>query len=131
LFLLLGGTVGFWLLVFYPARLLWGDEAVFFSAAAGLLCLVPTAATLVWSHRALHGGSPNQQLAAILGGTGVRMAFVIGLGLILFHGVPELHHPGFLVWVVVFYLWTLALEMSVLLTRLPARGRSPNQEHNL
>jgi hypothetical protein len=124
--LLITGTVLFWLVVFYPARLLWGNEAVVRSAVAGLLCLVPTAATLLWSQRALRG-SPEQQLLAILGGTGVRMMVVIGAGITLYHFHPGLHHPGFLIWVVVFYLLTLTLEISLLVTRLSATDRSPNE----
>ncbi len=92
---LVGGTVAFWVVVFYPARLLWGDSAVLFSAAACLLCLAPSAATLAWSQRGLQG-LPEQQLLAVMGGTGLRMVFVVrgGHGSIL--SAPGLQPCGFL-----------------------------------
>lgn len=112
--LLVGGSLAFWLVVVYPAHLLWGDSAVRFSATAGLLCLVPTVVTLAWSQKALKG-LPEQQLLAVMGGIVVRMGFVIGAGMALHTLHPAFHYDRFLIWVIVFYLATLALEMGILL----------------
>ena len=60
--LLLAGGLAFWLVVAYPAKWLWGDSAVVFSAVAGLLCLVPAAATLVWSLRVLPGALEQHEM---------------------------------------------------------------------
>ena len=111
---LVAGGITFWLLVFYPARLLWGETAVAFSAVAAILCLIPTAATLIWSEWAFRS-SPEQQLLAVMGGTGLRMLFVAGVGIAMFLLSDYFHQQSFLVWVVVFYLVTLTLEISVLL----------------
>jgi hypothetical protein len=118
---LIAGTLAVWAAAAYPARLLWGDSAVLFSATAGLLCLVPTAATLIWCQRSFRG-APQWQLLAVLGGTAVRMLFVVVAGLVLFLTVPEYQHKRFWLWLVAFYLLTLTLEM-ILITRGVATGQ--------
>jgi hypothetical protein len=112
---LVGGTLACWLLVVVPARWLWGDSAVLLSATAWLLCLIPSAATLAWAQWALRG-KPEQQLLAVMGGTVVRMLFVLGIGLVLYFTVPEFQYIRFWLWVIAFYFFTLTLEI-VLVTR--------------
>ena len=124
LFLLLVGSATFWLLVALPARMLGGgNAAVLYSGTALLLCLLPMAATLVWTEYALRQ-SPEQQLVAVLGGTGVRMAVVLGGAWLLFASVPFYReHAGFWIWVLVCYLFTLALEIVLMLAgRASPRG---------
>lgn len=113
------GTLALWLAVAWPARLVWGDAAVLFTAVAAVVCLVPALATLAWGLSSIQG-SPQQRLAAVLGGTGLRMMVVLGLAVALFLSVPELGQPAFLVWVIVFYLATLALEVLLLVRHLAA-----------
>lgn len=112
---LLAGTLVFWAVVSYPARVLWGESSVLFAATAALLCLAPAAVTLVWSRWAFKG-KPEQQLLAVMGGTGLRLLFVIGAGMAIYHLMPDFHYQRFWIFIIVFYLFTLALEM-VLLTR--------------
>jgi hypothetical protein len=121
--LLVGGTLAAWLLVVGPARWLGGDDAALFSLTAALLCLVPSAATLVWCELAL-GGSPEQQLAAVMGGTAARMVFVIAAGMVLYHVVPAFGYDRFWLWIIFFYLATLALEIGLVLTRPAPADRS-------
>ena len=121
--LLVGGSVIFWLITFYPALLLGGEYEVVFEAVAGVLCLFPTAATLIWCHKALKGAA-QQQLLAVLGGTAVRMVFVIGAGMVLYHLFPYFHHEGFWIAVIIFYLFTLTLEMKLILA-----GRARTEPH--
>jgi hypothetical protein len=94
------------------------------SLAAMLLCLIPTTLTLLWSSWGLKQ-TPDQQLAVVLGGTGIRMFFVLGLGLLLSQSVPLLRERQiiFWVWLLIYYLATLALEM-VLLVRAQALTRA-------
>ncbi len=120
---LVAGSLGLWLALAYPTRLLWGDLALLQSAAAALICLVPAVLTFLWSQRSL-SGPPEQQMAAILGGTTVRLLAVLGVAVTLFLMVPAFAGVGFFVWIVVFYLVTLALEVVLLLRRLPAADRS-------
>jgi len=123
--LLVGGSLTFWLVVAYPAWLLGGEAAVVFSAVAGLLCLVPTAATLLWCLWASRE-APEQRLLAVMGGTGVRLVVVLGAGMALFHALPYFHYPTFWIWVIVFYLFTLTLEVGLILTRPSAMDGSRN-----
>ena len=67
--------------------------------------------------------TPDQQLVAVLGGTGVRLFFVLGAGAAVGAWVPDFHGPGFWVWLLVFYLLTLALEVTLLLSGPPAAER--------
>jgi hypothetical protein len=124
LLLLFAASAAFWLLVALPARHLGGgDAAAVYSGTALLLCLVPAAMTLLWAGWALKK-SPEQQLALVLGGTGMRMFVVLGAGWALFALVPYYHeHNGFWAWLLVCYLFTLALEMALLLAgRPPAKA---------
>jgi hypothetical protein len=114
--ILVGGSVLFWFLLALPAHRIWGDSALVFSGAAILLCLIPTALTLLWGRWAL-GQSPEQQLLMVLGGTGVRMFFVLAGGLLLYLLVPYFQkQQSFWVWVLVSYLFTLALDTALVLS---------------
>jgi hypothetical protein len=128
---LIGGTALFAALVTYPARLLaerqeWErpELTALWSATAALLCLVPTALTFAWTRRA-HAAQPEQQLLAVMGGTGVRMAFVLAVGLVLFLGVKEYEYQRFWMFVVVYYLFTLALEMILIVRGTAAQPAQP------
>jgi hypothetical protein len=112
--LLVAGSLTLWLLVAYPARLLWGDSAAVYSAVALVLCLVPTALTLAWSTWAM-SQAPEQQLVSVLGGSGVRMFAVLGTAWALSSAQPFFQQQSFWVWILAFYLVTLALEMVLLL----------------
>jgi hypothetical protein len=132
LFWLVAGTVVFWGLVTYPARLLaernvWErpELTILWSAAAALMCLAPTMLTLWWTRRA-HAGQPEQQLLAVMGGTLVRMAFVLAVGLLLFLGVEAFHYQRFWIFVVVYYLFTLALEMALIVRGTAGRAQPKN-----
>jgi hypothetical protein len=122
LLLLLSGSLAFWVLAGIPARLLGGgDAALAYSGTALLLCLIPAAITLAWADRALRG-SIDQQLVLVLGGTGLRMVTVLGAAWGLYAWVPYYHgSTGFWIWVLAAYLFTLALEMTLVLAGRPAQ----------
>jgi hypothetical protein len=111
----LAGALAFWAVATGVAILFWDDVAVALSAVAALLCLLPSVATLLWSAWGMEQ-SPEQQLTATLGGTGVRMFFVLGVGLLLTHTVPwvAVRQQSFWLWLLVFYLFYLMLEMVLL-----------------
>ena len=121
---LVSGSLLFWLLASLPFRMLAddrdaGDAAVVYAGAAVLLCLLPTSLTLLWSSYALKQ-APEQQLTAVLGGTGLRIFGVLLAGFALLRWVPYFReYPGFLIWLLVSYLVTLALEMTLLLAGRP------------
>ncbi|HEV3257562.1 MAG TPA: hypothetical protein VG013_11820 [Gemmataceae bacterium] len=118
---LFGASSAFWLLVALPARHLGGgDAAAVYSGTALLLCLLPAVVTLVWAGWALEK-APEQQLALVLGGTGLRLFVVLAAAWVLVQSVPYYReHGGFWNWLVVCYLFTLAMEMTLLLAGRPA-----------
>ncbi len=122
LLLLVSGSMAFWVLVGVPARLLGGgDDALACSGTALLLCLVPAALTLAWAGKALQG-TIDQQLLLLLGGTGLRMFLVLGAAWLLYAWVPFYSAAdGFWLWVLGAYLFTLALELALMLAGRPAQ----------
>jgi hypothetical protein len=66
------------------------------------------------------GAAPEQRLLLILGGTGIRMMAVLLAVMVLF-GTSYFNSLAFALWVLVFYLGTLALEVALLLLE----GASP------
>jgi uncharacterized membrane protein YhaH (DUF805 family) len=113
---LIGGCTAFWALLALPAYFLGGDTSLLYSATAAVLCLVPTAVTQVWIDLAL-GKSQEHQLAAALGGSGIRIAVVLLAGMLLYLGLNEYHSAAFWLWIVVFYLATLTMEIFLVVRR--------------
>lgn len=101
-----------WGLLVVPARLLWGDSMVLLSLVALGLCLAPAAATMLWLG-VVRRQAPEMFLVHALGGTGVRLAVVLGGGLALFLSLPETFSEVFWVWVLVFYMLSLVLEVTL------------------
>lgn len=112
---LAGATLLLWGALIYPSWLLWGNSVWVESAAALGLCLVPGMVALTWTLRA--GEAPEQQLLAVLGGTGVRLVFALGGGLLLNYALPETFTTGFWLWLAVFYMFILALETILVLSK--------------
>jgi len=120
------GSLVLWLLAAVPAWLLGGTTALADTALACGLCLVPMVATFIWAEWAC-AQAADQQLLAVLGGTGVRLFVVAGAGIGLYHAVAELHRPAFLLWVIIFYLATLTLEVVVVVRRQGAVTATQHQ----
>jgi hypothetical protein len=116
---LIGGTLLFWLLTAFPVRWLGGgDAALIYSATAVAVCLAPAVLTFLWMELATF--SPEQKLVAGLGGTGLRIAFVLGALFLLGRYVPYYRqHEGFWIWVLVVYMVTLILEITLLASAPP------------
>ncbi len=116
--LLIGGSLAFWVLTAVPAAQLWGTAMYVNSAIAAGLCLLPTVGVLLWVERS-HGLSPQ---LLMLGGMGLRMTVALGAGLILYVSVPALAEQGpvaFWGWLLLYYLFSLALEVVVLVQGKP------------
>lgn len=106
------GGAGLWVVALYPGLLLGGELAMLQSGVALLLCLLTSTGTFWWAMRA--GNTPEKQLLATLGGSGVRMLAVLGAGLILRLAWPEEFNDYFWIWIAVFYLFLLAMETMLL-----------------
>jgi hypothetical protein len=120
LLLLFGGTLALWVLIALPARALVDDpeskaRVIGYSGTTLFLCLIPTALTLIWCSVALQQ-SPENQLTAVMGGTGVRLLSVLLAGWALHSNVAFYQHDSFWNWLLGAYLFTLALEMTLLLS---------------
>lgn len=113
-----GALVGYsllaWGLVVYPAWLLDGGTGIFLSGAALVLCLIPAAVTLGWA-AAIAQKSPEKLVLICMAGGGLRLAVVLGGGLFLHFAFPATFPRAFWVWLLVFYILTLTLEMVLLL----------------
>jgi hypothetical protein len=117
--ILIATTVAAWGVAAYPAALAWGESGIVYSATAAALCLLPTTLTMLWAGWA-YQQVPEQQLMMVLGGTAVRMGVVLGAGLILHSFVPYFQQQVFWLWLLVFYLLTLAMEMVLVVKGQPA-----------
>jgi hypothetical protein len=116
---LIAGTLGFWAVAFLPARFLFGETGVVYSLVALLLCLVPATLTMLWAHyRPV--STPQQQVLLVFGGTGLRLGFVLGGGLVLSALWPYFRVPPFWIWLLLFYMFTLTLEVLLLSKKQPA-----------
>jgi hypothetical protein len=123
LLLLLGSCLFLWLLLAGPVYWLLGSQQLLFSAVAAGVCLIPAAGTLILCELAF-GKSPEQQLAAVMGGMGIRMLFVLGLGMTMYYGLPGFKSGSFWLWIIGFYLVTLAAEVTIIVRRqAPVDGR--------
>jgi hypothetical protein len=108
------GTLAFGSAVAIVSHYLWPDVPIpLFSLVATGLCLVPTVITLIWASAAAER-NPESRLLMALGGTAVRMALVLGVGLLLYYTVPGFERISFWIVILVFYLFTLGLEVWIL-----------------
>jgi hypothetical protein len=106
-----------------PVMFLLGEQQLLFSAVAAALCLVPMLATLLWAEISL-GGAPEQVLAAVMGGTALRMVVVVGIGMVLYYKVPGFESASFWLWILGFYLWTLGVEVLLVQQRQATMDRA-------
>lgn len=114
---LVGGSLLVWGLLVIPARHLWGEAALVHSLAALGLCVLPAGGALMLDRWTLKG-DPGRQLLGILIGTVIRLIAVSSGALILYLRVaPFQNQEAFLVWLLVFYLFTLALETTLVVRR--------------
>lgn len=96
----------------------WGDDAVTQGATAFGLTFVPAALTLAWvlySNRS----TPEMQLLASLGSSGVRMAIALGGGFLLTNAQPEIYSTPFWFWLVLFYMVLLGFEIALVIRQQP------------
>jgi hypothetical protein len=107
------------MLLAFPAKWIWGEGMLLQSAAAMALCLIPGLGIMTMAGR-LTSGPPDWRIGLFLIGAIGRMAICLGLGAILFKKVPGLDDNGFWIWLLVFYLLTLAVEVGLILQSVQA-----------
>jgi hypothetical protein len=118
--LLVGGSLLAWLLAAAGAFLLGGGlDAVLLAATALGICLVPALVTLVVIEK-VSVKHPEMLGILTLAGTAIRIAAVGAAAVLLNWQVEFFRKDTWYIWVVVFYLVTLALETAAIVT-----GRVP------
>jgi hypothetical protein len=121
---LVAGLLVCWAALSYPAWLHWGPQALVESSLAVALCLVPAAITLGIGPFVLRQ-APELTLLFVIGSMALRMMVVLAGGLAITMLVPGLAATRFWIWVVVFYLWTLVVETTLLVRMCAPAGRRP------
>jgi hypothetical protein len=116
-------------LVFGGASLALGwwlceQQTVLQGCAAFGLSFVPAMATLAWvlfSYRS----SPDMQLLASLGSSGLRMVIALGGALYLTQTQPQAFGDPLWYWLVLFYLTLLAFEIGLIVRQQPKVNEAP------
>jgi hypothetical protein len=62
--------------------------------------------------------TPEQRRLVALGGTVIRMFFVLGAGLLVTGTIDYFRGTTFWLWLLIFYLFTLALEVVIVIRAL-------------
>ena len=125
--MLTAAVLGLWLLLAGPAYLVADVDGLEGLTYAGLICLVPGWLLFFIASKSSDAG---QQVAmTILGGMGLRMVFVL-VGLVVIQSQrPDLGVREFVVWLLVYYLASVALETYVVVAALkksqPRTDQSP------
>ena len=112
-------TFGCWLLVATSAWLMDRPWVVLGSGVAALLCLSPGVLVLFLAHR-LAIDEAHKTLVLSVGGSFLRLVFVLGAGLALYNSFSELTIWSLVIWIVLFYVVTLIVETWLLLA-VPTR----------
>jgi hypothetical protein len=116
-------TAVLWLVLLGPAWVIAGrDGLIGLSCSAGL-CLVP--GLIVFALAAKSAASGANVSLVILGGTVLRMMFVLVGMLIVQSADPRLGFREFVVWLLTFYLSMLAIETFLVLMRPQAGAKQP------
>jgi Ca2+/Na+ antiporter len=86
-----------------------------YSLVAAALCLGPTVVTMIWAART-GSRNPENALLMVFGGTALRMTLILAVSLLLFYTVPVFGRMSFWIVILVFYLFTLGLEIALLVS---------------
>jgi hypothetical protein len=88
------------------------------------LSFVPAVATLAFALYSFRA-SPEMQLMASLGGSGLRMLIALGGGFFLTQAKPQAFGEPFWYWLVLFYLTFLAFEIGLIVRQQPKVSELP------
>jgi hypothetical protein len=105
-----------------PAWLRFGPVGLEGLAYCGLACFIPGVLLTAVSGR--FAGS-NRAMALMLVGTGLRVGFVLVMGLLVVNARPALNSTEFLLGLAIFYFVALAVETRQLLVDVSSQPRQP------
>lgn len=109
--LLIGGA-GLWVLLAGPAWLLAGTMGLIGLTISAVLCLGPALAAVAFDKLF----APSQSMLFLVS-TGLRFGLILASALVAKVSRPEFGLLEFHVWLIVFYLFTLAVETWLLLRK--------------
>lgn len=110
--LLSASGFGLWLLLVGPAWILVGVNGVVGLTVSAALCLMPGCVVLVWKAYL----APSLDLVFLVS-TGVRFGLLAASALVVKVIAPEFGLREFYIWLVLFYLFALAIETWLVLRR--------------
>jgi hypothetical protein len=123
---MIGLPLVLWVLLAVPARRLGGgDEALWYSGTAVLICTV----TMTLAHvgkTLLSRQDPRLAPILTLGASGLRMFVVLTCGVVLSSVVPFYRGQAFWLWLGVFYFATLALDVALSVKARPPDSVKPS-----
>ncbi|GAB4143770.1 MAG: hypothetical protein Tsb009_15090 [Planctomycetaceae bacterium] len=109
-------VLGLWLLLAAPAYLVARADGLEGLVYAAFLCLVPGLIVLAIASRAKDAG--KQAMISILGGMVLRLLFVVAGIMVVKSYRPWWGMKEFVLWVLVFYLATVAIETKMVVASL-------------
>lgn len=109
------------LLLAFPAYAIAGVAGLEGLSYAAALCLLPGWVVIALSDSY---GVAKFRVAPVLIGMGIRFGAILGGVLIVMWARPQLRFREFLVWVVIYYMVTLAFETSVLMRETASKSNS-------
>lgn len=125
--LVLAIAAGLWALLIYPAMLVSSDALQGMTIAA-ILCTVP--GILVSMLASFISRSDQQAILMVIGGSVVRMMFVL-IGILVVRSIrPGLGFWDFTVWVIPFYLVLLSVETFLVYRQVSMGSCVANQNES-
>lgn len=120
-------SVVLWGLLLYPAYAMGGRDGVQGLTFAAALCLIPGWLVLLIGSRFTDAGS--QMPMVVLGGSALRMLFVLVGMLVVRSSREDLQFHEFVLWLLVFYLAMLAVETRWML-KVPSASQDISSPEN-
>ena len=114
-------VAGLWLILLYPAYRIGKSDAVFGLTVSAILCLIP--GWLVFLVASRYRDARTQMPIVAIGGSVFRLVFIL-LGMMVIQETrADLSFREFVLWLLVFYMATLAAE-----TRLMLKGQAVSKD---
>jgi hypothetical protein len=123
-----GAVVALWAILAGPAYFLAQYDGIEGLTYAALLCLTPGLIVMAIASRVREAG--QQAMVAILGGMLLRLVFVLVGVVTIQTSRPHLKLREFIIWLLVFYMATIAIETRMVVASVKASQPKPTDVNN-
>ena len=123
-----GAVVVLWALLAGPAYFLAQRDGLEGLTYAAILCLTPGLVVMAVASRVRD--TSQQAMVAILGGMLLRLVFVLVGVMVIQSSRPYLKLREFIIWLLVFYMATMAIETRMVLASIKASQPKPTDVNN-